>query len=248
MFDRLIKSKRMTYPIMKSIIIDDDLFQRHLLSQYIDQIDQLVLINEFDSAQDAMVFLGKNPIDIIFLDIMLPEMNGVEFLEQFKPEARIILISSEEKYAINGYHFEVEDYLLKPISFARFNRAINKLVNRINQKTNGQEATNFLFIKDKGVYQKILIPDILYVQSSSEYVTIYTNARRIMLYSSMDGILKKLPDYFLRVHRSFIVNLNFIDRVNGNTVEINNQSINVSKTYHDSLMNSLGLKIQRQTM
>lgn len=236
----------MSNQIMKSIIIDDDLFQRHLLSEYINHLDQIELVNEFDNAKDAMAFLGNNSVDLIFLDILLPEMSGMEFLEVFKPDAKIVLISSDDKFAVDGFNSEVEDYLLKPISFARFCRAIHKITSRTSQKSYANDSANFLFIKDKGVYQKILIPDILYIQSSSEYVTIYTGARRIMLYSSMDGILRKLPDNFLRIHRSYIVNLNSIERVNGNTVEINNQSINVSKTYHESLMNSLGLKIQKQ--
>jgi DNA-binding LytR/AlgR family response regulator len=230
---------------MKCIIIDDDPFQRHLLSQYINQVDHLELIGEFDSASKAIQFLSGHEPDLIFLDIEMPGMSGVEFLEQFKPKANIILISSKEEYAINGYTFEVQDYLLKPISFARFTRSVNRIVTRTMHESSSPEAANYLFIKDKGIYQKILISDIQYIQSSSEYVTIHSKNKRVMLYSSMDGILKKLPANFIRVHRSFIVNLNAIERVNGNTVEIVNQSINVSKTYHDELMGALGLKVHK---
>jgi two-component system LytT family response regulator len=229
---------------MKCLIIDDDSFQRHLLSQYIDQVESLDLIGEFDSAIPAVKFLEHQNADLIFLDVEMPGMNGVEFLEQFKPKGDIILISSEEKYAINGYNLEVADYLLKPISFARFNRSVSRVSSKSTNETVIEETSNFLFIKDKGIYQKVQISDIQYIQSSSEYVTIYTKAKRTMLYSSMDGILKKLPGNFIRVHRSYIVNLNAIERVNGNTVEINNQSINVSKTYHNELMSNLGLKVK----
>ena len=229
---------------MKCLIIDDDSFQRHLLSQYIDQVDSLDLIGEFDSAIPAVKFLEHQNADLIFLDVEMPGMNGVEFLEQFKPKGDIILISSEEKYAINGYNLEVADYLLKPISFARFNRSVSRVSTKSANETVIEETSNFLFIKDKGIYQKVQISEIQYIQSSSEYVTIYTKAKRTMLYSSMDGILKKLPGNFIRVHRSYIVNLNAIERVNGNTVEINNQSINVSKTYHNELMSNLGLKVK----
>jgi DNA-binding LytR/AlgR family response regulator len=229
---------------MKCLIIDDDPFQRHLLYQYIDQVESLDLIGEFDSAIPAVKFLEHQNADLIFLDVEMPGMNGVEFLEQFKPKGDIILISSEEKYAINGYNLEVADYLLKPISFARFNRSVSRVSSKSTNETVIEETSNFLFIKDKGIYQKVQISDIQYIQSSSEYVTIYTKAKRTMLYSSMDGILKKLPGNFIRVHRSYIVNLNAIERVNGNTVEINNQSINVSKTYHNELMSNLGLKVK----
>ena len=102
----------------------------------------------------------------------------------------------------------------------------------------------FLFIKDKGVYQKILIPEIQYIQSSSEYVTIHTKVKRIMLYSSMDNMLSKLPSNFKRVHRSYIVNVDAIEKVNGNSLEVNKQLISVSKTYHEDIMNELGIKMK----
>jgi DNA-binding LytR/AlgR family response regulator len=172
-------------------------------------------------------------------------MNGVEFLEQFKPESEIILISGKDKYAVDGFDLEVADYLMKPISFARFNRAISKIMLR-KQQDQVDDLSQFLFIKDKGVYQKVLISDIQYIQSSSEYVTIYTKSKRTMLYSSMDGMLRRLPSNFMRVHRSFIVNLNAIDKVNGNMVEVNNQTISVSKTYQHELMGQLGLKVKHR--
>ncbi len=231
---------------MKCLIIDDDPFQRHVLTQYIDQVESLELIAECNSADEAVKFLQQNSIDLLFLDIEMPGMSGLEFIEAYKPKGEVIFISSKENYAINGYNLEVADYLLKPITFARFNRAVSKVGKKSNALPVVDELTNFLFIKDKGVYQKVLIADIQYIQSSSEYVTIYTKSRRTMLYSSMDGMLKKLPSNFIRVHRSYIVNLNAIDKVNGNTVEVNNQSISVSKTYHNDLMNHLGLKVKQK--
>jgi DNA-binding LytR/AlgR family response regulator len=230
---------------MKCLLIDDDPFQRHLLSQYIEQIEKLDLIDQFDSAMDALKCLQQEKIDLIFLDVEMPGMNGLEFLEQFKPNADIIFISSQEKYAYDGYELNVVDYLLKPISFSRFNRAVSKIMaKKFPEYT--PEDQQFLFIKDKGVYQKVLIQDIQYIQSSSEYVTIYTKAKRTMLYSSMDGMLKRLPANFVRVHRSFIVNLHAIEKVNGNMVEINGKTISVSKTYQHELMAHLGLKVKQR--
>ncbi len=231
---------------MKCLIIDDDPFQRHLLTQYVHQVEALDLVGEFDSANSAVQHMQNNHVDLIFLDIEMPGMNGVEFLEQFKPKSKIIFISSKEKYAYNGYELEVIDYLLKPISFARFTRAVNKVLQKTVAENSVEEGTQFLFIKDKGIYQKVLISDIQYIQSSSEYVTIYTKQKRTMLYSSMDGMLKRLPPNFARVHRSYIVNLNAIEKVNGNMVEVNNQTISVSKTYQNELMALLGLKAKQR--
>lgn len=229
---------------MDCIIIDDDQVQRHLLSSYIKDLDNIELVGEFENATSALQFLQHHNPEVIFLDVEMPGMNGVEFLEQFKPKSHIVLISSEEKYAINGFNLEVSDYLLKPISFARFTRSIKRLENMTHPEHANSESNDFLFIKDKGVYQKIQFQEIQFIQSSSEYVTIHTPTKKVMLYSSMDGILSKLPPNFMRVHRSFIVNLNAIDRVNGNTVEIKNNSITVSKTYHDDLMKHLGLRMK----
>ncbi|MFO0495694.1 MAG: LytR/AlgR family response regulator transcription factor [Flavobacteriia bacterium] len=227
---------------MKSIIIDDDAVVRELLAQYIEETPELKLGGQFSTVKEALHFLTKEKVDLIFLDVEMPEMNGIDFLEEFKPDAEIVLISSNDKYAVNGFNLEVSDYLLKPISFARFNRCIT----RLSQKNLGNETAkhDFLFIKDKGVYQKILIPEIQYIQSSSEYVTIHTKVKRIMLYSSMDNMLSKLPSNFKRVHRSYIVNVDAIEKVNGNSLEVNKQLISVSKTYHEDIMNELGIKMK----
>jgi DNA-binding LytR/AlgR family response regulator len=227
---------------MKSIIIDDDAVVRELLAQYIEETPELKLAGQFSTVKEALHFLTKEKVDLIFLDVEMPEMNGIDFLEEFKPDAEIVLISSNDKFEVNGFNLEVSDYLLKPISFARFNRCIT----RLSQKNlaNDTAKHDFLFIKDKGVYQKILIPEIQYIQSSSEYVTIHTKVKRIMLYSSMDNMLSKLPSNFKRVHRSYIVNVDAIEKVNGNSLEVNKQLISVSKTYHEDIMNELGIKMK----
>ena len=225
---------------MNCIIIDDDSVSRQLLADFAEQTTDLELINEFASIQEALPFLNSNPVDLIFLDVEMPEMSGIDFLEEFKPSSKIVLVSGNDKYAVSGFNLEVSDYLLKPISPIRFAKCVQKLsVNFRNDPKN-----DFLFIKDKGVYQKILIPEIQYIQSSSEYVTIHTKQKRIMLYSSMDGILSKLPTNFKRVHRSYIVNIDAIEKVNGNSLEVNKQFISVSKTYHESIMSELGIKMK----
>jgi two-component system LytT family response regulator len=225
---------------MKCILVDDDTVSRQLIKDFILDKKELELVGDFGTMEETLKFLASAEVDLIFLDVELPGMNGIEFIEEFKPKARIILISAEEKYAVNGFNLEVSDYLLKPVSFARFNRSVDKVIS--NQRI--IPKYDFLFIKDKGVYQKILIPEIQYIQSSSEYVTIHTKQKRIMLYSSMEGILNKLPSNFKRVHRSYIVNIDAIEKVNGNSLEVNKQFISVSKTYHESIMSELGIKMK----
>lgn len=225
---------------MNCVIIDDDAVSRRILADFLEESPELELVKEFESIQEALPFLNSNQVDLIFLDIELPDMSGIEFLEQYRPTSKIVLISSHEKYAIEGFNLEVSDYLLKPFSKLRF----TKCIQRLTTKSKTEPKNDFLFIKDKGVYQKILIPEIQYIQSSSEYVTIHTKQKRIMLYSSMDGILNKLPSNFKRVHRSYIVNVDAIEKVNGNSLEVNKQFISVSKTYHESIMSELGIKMK----
>jgi DNA-binding LytR/AlgR family response regulator len=226
--------------IMNCIIIDDDVVTRQLLTDFSEQYPELEVLESFGSVQEAIPFLNNNEVDLLFLDVELPDMSGIDFLEEFKPKSRIVLISGDDKYAVDGFDLDVSDYLLKPISLSRFTKCIQRLqINKRNEPKN-----DFLFIKDKGVYQKILIPEIQYIQSSSEYVTIHTKQKRIMLYSSMDGILSKLPSNFKRVHRSYIVNIDAIEKVNGNSLEVNKQFISVSKTYHESIMGELGIKMK----
>jgi DNA-binding LytR/AlgR family response regulator len=225
---------------MNCVIIDDDTVSRKILADFSEENPDLELVKEFGTIQDALPYLNSNEVDLIFLDIELPDMSGIEFLEEFRPNSRIVLISGHEKYAIDGFNLEVSDYLLKPFSKIRFTKCIQKLTT----KSKLEPKNDFLFIKDKGVYQKILIPEIQYIQSSSEYVTIHTKQKRIMLYSSMDGILNKLPSNFKRVHRSYIVNVDAIEKVNGNSLEVNKQFISVSKTYHESIMSELGIKMK----
>lgn len=228
--------------MLKTIIIEDNDVQRNLLCSYAEQLNEIDLVGEFPDVNDAVNLLQSGKIDLIILDVELPSTSGVEFLESYQPNAHVILVSGSEKYAINGFQLNVDDYLLKPVSFSRFSQAIKKVLTRMEGTRS--KALPFLFIKDRGVFNKVLIDDIIYIQSASEYVTIHTKDKRVVLYSSMDGILSKLNSRFMRIHRSSIVNLDKIDRIDGNMVEVNGHQLVISKTYHDDLMHSLGLKVK----
>ena len=228
--------------MLKTIIIEDNDVQRNLLCSYAEQLNEIELVGEFSDVNEALVLLQSREIVLIILDVELPTTSGVEFLENYQPDAHVILVSSSEKYAVNGFQLNVDDYLLKPVSFSRFSQAIKKVMARMEGSKS--KSLPFLFIKDRGVFNKVLIDEILYVQSASEYVSIHTKDKRVILYSSMDGILSKLNSRFMRIHRSSIVNLDKIDKIDGNTVDVNGNQLFISKTYHDGLMQSLGLKVR----
>jgi len=207
---------------MNCIVIDDDVVQQHIICEYINETKGLHLLNKYSSATEAIGYIQNPSLDVIFLDVEMPNMSGIEFLEQIKPESNVILITSNKDYALEAYNNDVVDYLLKPISYPRFLHSISKIV---------ETAKKYLFIKSNGANVKIDCDTILWVESASEYLVIYTNTKKHLIYSSMAAILSKLPSNFMRVHRSNIVNVDKIDSVTSKIVFIGKSNIKVSKTY-----------------
>jgi len=212
------------------IIIEDDLVQQRIIENHIKCTKSLILIKSYESSIDAVNDLLYLDVDIIFLDIELPGMDGLEFLEKFKlgVKTKVILTTSNKDYALQAYDFGVVDYLLKPISYSRFLKAVNKIV---IQSKNNLTNKEYLFIKSNGVTVKIDFRDILWIQSASEYVKIYTTKGKHMIYSSMNSILERLPSNFVRVHRSNIVAINKIEKIHNDIIEIDNEHIKISKGY-----------------
>jgi DNA-binding LytR/AlgR family response regulator len=219
---------------MKCIVIEDDIVQQELILNLINETDSLNFIRSYESSISAIKDLSNIDVDIIFLDVEMPGMSGIEFLEQFKlPEqTKVILTTSNKEYAIQAFDNGVTDYLLKPISYPRFLKAVNKV---INQSKNTSSSKDFLFIKSNGAQVKLKFDDILWLQSASEYIMIYTTKGKHMVYSSMDSILEKLSNNFVRVHRSNIISLDKIEKIHNNIIEIDGQLIKVSKGYKDNL-------------
>lgn len=163
-------------------------------------------------------------IDVLFLDVELPIMTGIEFLEKFKPTVNVILITGNKNYALDAFNNDVIDYLVKPIEYSRFLRSINKL----KQLSSKNES---IYIKSNGAVIKLYLNEILWVKSANEYLIIYTSTKKYMIYSTILNFMNKLPDYFIRVHRSHIINLKKINSFTDNHINIANHKIKVSKTY-----------------
>lgn len=223
---------------MRCIVIEDDLVQQQLILNHINETETLTLVGCYTNSIDAIKELPVDNPELIFLDVEMPGMSGIEFLEKFNPKAQIILTTSKKKYALQAYDNDVTDYLLKPISYPRFLKAVNKAIKH-SEKSNPEK--DFLFIKSNGAKNKIMYNDILWIQSASEYIIIYTTKGKYMVYSSMNSILERLPHYFIRVHRSNIVSLNKIEKIHGNIIEIDGQFIKVSRGYKNSLKAKLGM-------
>ena len=225
---------------MNCIVIDDDKVQRKLVCSYIKETDSITLLKYFDESSSIANELENLNVDIIFLDVEMPKMSGIEFLEKNKPQAEVILISSNKDYAIEGFDYDVADFLLKPISYARFLKSLSKVRKRILQ-TAEDSGDDFLFVKSNGEMVKLLFSEVLWVQSANEYIVIYTEEGKYMVYSSMADILDKLPDNFMRVHRSNIIALDKVEKFSKNELLISGKSVKVSKTYKADLVKKLGL-------
>ena len=240
---------------MNCIIIDDDKLSRKVIEEYINRTDSLNLVYSFANAVDAINKLKHNTkkIDIVFLDIEMPEMTGIEFLNNFNEYPQVIIISSKEKYALEAFEYDVTDYLLKPVSYSRFFKAIEKTQKRIDKEiakdsnnTIEDTSSKEIFIKSNSSLIKIKFIDILYVEALENYILICTSNDKYTVHFTMKAIEDKLPsDMFKRVHRSYIVNINNISEIESNSIilKYNNsqKKIPIGKSYKDKLFNDLNL-------
>ena len=233
---------------MNCIIIDDDLMSRRIIEEFIARTDQLRLLASYENAVDAInVFNGEEDIDLIFLDIEMPEMSGIDFLETLTNPPQIIIISSKDKYALDAFNYDVTDYLLKPISYSRFFKAINKANVRFKNKVDSKE--NEIFIKKNSALVRLKYDDILWVEALENYVIFNTFNEKFTIHFTMKAVENKLPSSkFTRVHRSFIVNTSRINIIEDNSIIIKvhdgNKSIPIGKSYRDSLLKDINLIVK----
>jgi DNA-binding LytR/AlgR family response regulator len=232
---------------MNCIIVDDDILTCKILEGYVTKYSSLNLIGSFTDSIEARNILEKrHDIDLIFLDIEMPEMNGFDFMGSLESPPNIIVISSAEEYAIKAFDFNVVDYLLKPISYSRFCKAIdktNRYYSRKEPSTNGDEE---IFIKNGPSLVKLKLRDIIYVEALENYVTLNTTEDKFTIHFTMKAIESQLPSgVFIRVHRSFIVNKTKIQSIRENTLDLNVggniKSIPVGKSYRDSLLSEINV-------
>lgn len=235
---------------MNCIIIDDDKLSRKVVEEFVNKTDTLNLVASYSSAVEAINGLKtKDDINLIFLDIEMPEMSGLEFLNNLKEYPQVIIISAKEKYALDAFEYDVDDYLLKPITYARFYKAIDKAVSRFNDRKSVTETKEEIFIKRSSSLVRLKYDDILWIEALENYVIVSTFNDKYTIHFTMKSIEKKLPlAKFKRVHRSYIVNLNKINIIEDNTIIMNVEEgkkvIPIGKSYKDKLMEDLNLMIK----
>jgi two-component system, LytTR family, response regulator len=222
---------------LKCIIVEDEPLARQILEGYISRVPSLELAGSFEDAIVAMEHLREHDVDLLFLDIHLPELKGIAFLKTLAHPPAVIITTAYHEYAIEGYELNVVDYLLKPFEFERFLTAVNKV-----KKQSQPEATaldnrkDYLFVNIQLKKVKIYFSEILYVESQKEYIKIVTNDHSYLTKMSTHEIEELLPDsLFKRIHRSFIIAIHKVRSFNSEMVEINGNNIPVGRGYKDVL-------------
>lgn len=234
---------------MNCIIIDDEAAARAIIGQLCSQVPQLKVIEEFPNAIQAIKFLNQNEVDLIFLDIHMPDFTGFDFIETIKNPPKIVLTTSDSNFAIQAFEYDcIVDYLVKPISSERFQKAINKAeASSVNVSSNASDKVetasgNDLYVNIDRRLIKIDIPSIYLIEAKGDYIRVKTEGKNYTVHSTLKKIEDKLPDsIFLKVHRSFIINVNKIIDIEDNSVLIKKDVIPVSRSNRPELMKRLNL-------
>ena len=228
---------------IKCLIVDDEPLAIKLIETHIIQIPQLEVVATCQNAMAAFDVLKKEKVDLIFLDIQMPLMTGIDFVKSLQQKPSIIFTTAYREYAVESYELEIIDYLLKPISFTRFFKAINKYLSA-NEKETGSittedtsvEAPSYIFVNANKKHIKVLFEEILYVESIKDYVRIHTHEQRIVTKDKISEFEQKLPAAFLRIHRSFIVNTQHISAFTAHDIEIGKMEIPIGGSYKQKVM------------
>src|SRR6187397_2509148 len=235
---------------IKCIIVDDEPMARDVIRRYIEKVPTLKLVGEFGNAIDATVFLQEHMVDMIFLDIKMPQLSGTEFVRSLRNVPKIIFTTAHREFAHEGFELDVIDYLLKPIRFDRFLRAVNKAFPQKQQEiaTHGliiteesKTATSFIYLRVDRKMIRVLLNDILYIESDKDYVKVFTEKGFIITRQTISSVEVMLPEsQFIRIHRSYIISLTKIKSFTAETVEIGNKEFPIGKLYRNNFLKLQG--------
>ncbi|WDF47082.1 LytTR family DNA-binding domain-containing protein [Chryseobacterium sp. KACC 21268] len=215
---------------IKCIVVDDEPLAIQLLENYVTKIPFLELVFSSENPIEALEYIQDNEADLIFLDIQMPELSGINFMKIVGDKLKYILTTAYSEYALEGYEHNVIDYLLKPISFDRFEKSALKAQERF--QTNETSANSYFFVKSSGQQHKINFDEILYVESIKDYVNIKTENQEYIVLDTLKSLESQLPENFARVHKSFILNLDKIEKIDVRNVFLNSgKEIPIGETY-----------------
>lgn len=229
---------------MNCIIVDDNKLARAAIKQLITEVDFLTLKEECDNPVDAFNYLQKENVDLVFLDVEMPGMTGLELLKNLKKHPIVILISAKKNYAVEAFELNVADYIVKPVTLNRFMAAVSRakeLFDKKDQKVDVEEK-DYIFIRSNSVLTKIRIKEIVYIQALGDYVNIFTPDKRHTVHITLKSMEEKLPkNMFYRLHRSYLVALDHIDNIEENTAYVKQHPLPIGEQFKKELLKKLHL-------
>lgn len=237
---------------IKTVIIDDEPLAVEVIQNYCNTLPEISVLKCFNNPVEALGFIHKNSVDLVFLDIQMPQLTGLEFIDTLAYKPMVIFTTAYPQYAVEGFELEALDYLVKPISYKRFLKAFNK-VNPVKEESFALPAPpflqsnppedNFVFVKAEYGSVKIFVSEITYIQGLKDYLKInLNNGKYVLTLSNFKSLMDKLPEkMFIRVHNSYVVNLSYVDSVQRNRIIIDTLRIPVSESYKKSFFERLGL-------
>ena len=226
---------------LKCVIIDDEPLAINVIKNHIAQLKGLEIIKTFDNAIESLDFLRSNEVDLLFLDINMPVLDGLSFLKSLDTKPMVILTTAHEEYAVEGFELEVLDYLVKPISLPRFLKATNKALAKKQESPKTTTENESIFVKvDKKKMKKVYLDDILLVESLKDYIKIITINGKYVVHQTLGSFTDELPsNQFVRIHRSYTANINKVEAVEGNSVEIANKRYTIGRNYLEDAKNAI---------
>ncbi len=230
-------------PMIRCLVVDDEPLALHIIEDYILKVPFLQLVKATTNPIEALTIVQQGEADLVFLDVQMPELSGIQFLKIANGKAKVILTTAYPEYALEGYELDVVDYLLKPIAFDRFFKAVQKVQGVLQPSTKIEKApepaqndflSDFIFVKSEHKIQKVYLRDILFIEGLKDYISIFTSGERIITLQNMKKMEDTLPGkHFIRVHKSYIVALNKIDSIERSRIRIGDKIIPVGDTYRD---------------
>jgi len=216
------------------IIIEDEPLALEKTKGFVDKVPFLHLAATFDNGLTGLSYLNNNKVDLLFLDINMDELTGIDLLESTKINSEVIITTAYQEYALKGYELRITDYLLKPFTFSRFLQAVNKAQDNLTNRTSTSQP-EFIFVKTENRLEKILLSEIIYIEGMRDYRRIHTGDKKIMTLQNFGEFEKIIPSTIVcRVHKSYMVALNKIETIERSRIKMGNQMIPISDTYKDA--------------
>ncbi|UII33254.1 LytTR family DNA-binding domain-containing protein [Fulvivirga ulvae] len=235
---------------IRCIIVDDEPLAIEVIESYINRLENIEIVAKCSNALKAFEILKKEPVDLIFLDIQMPKLTGLDFVKTLQNPPKVIITTAYRDYALEGYELNVVDYLLKPISFERFLKAVSRVYHteispETTQTTDIESEEAYIYLKADKKMVKVQLRDILYIESLKDYVRVKTSDKEVITHQKISYLEEKLPEEcFLRIHRSFIVALKKVETYSATSIEVPGKELPIGRLYKDQVLEVLNAKHQ----